>query len=93
MSEEWLTLQRAEAVYCVPVATWRRWIRERRIGYSRLGGRILIRRAEVEAWLDANFRPGTRQPNRNSKSHANSRVGVLHVDPESILASLVADRE
>lgn len=88
MSEEWLTLQRAEAVYCVPVATWRRWIRERRIGYSRLGGRILIRRADIEAWLDANFQPGTPRSSHSSKSRASSKPCLPLVDPTSILAGL-----
>ena len=88
MPEEWLTLQRAEEVFCVPVATWRRWLRERRVGCSRLGGRILIRRAEVDAWLAANFRPASEGRNGMGKKCVRVTTVQSSLDPNSILAKL-----
>ena len=90
MPEEWLTLQRAEELFCIPVATWRRWLRERRLGHSRLGGRILIRRADVEDWLAKNFRApvGAAQSQRAGRVCAPGCESTL--DPTSILARLVS---
>ncbi len=87
--QEWLTLQRAEELFCVPVATWRRWLREGRLGFSRLGGRILIRRADVEAWLARNFREGAGAAQSQSARRVPSQGGESTVDPTSILARLL----
>ena len=82
----WITLQCAREIFCVPVATWRRWLREGRIGHSRLGGRVLIRRTEVEDWLARNYHPAKGAAVASHGVH----VALLsdRVDPESILATL-----
>ncbi len=84
--DEWVTLQRARDIFCVPVATWRRWLREGRIGHSRLGGRILIRRTEVEEWLTRNYRPAKGITSIGVSSGVNRLLE--RIDPESILATL-----
>ena len=89
MPEEWLTLQRAEELFCVPVATWRRWLRERRIGHSRLGGRILIRRAEVEAWLARNYREAVGGVQSQRAGRVCAPGSEPNLDPSSILAGLM----
>jgi hypothetical protein len=86
---EWLTLTVAERLYSIPVATWRRWIRERRVGYSKpAGGRILVCRREIEDLLER-CRRGPREDVGDSRQ---PRLSQPRIDPKSILAQMTEGR-
>ena len=86
----WLTLQSAAREYDIPVPTWRRWLREGRIGHSRLGGRLLVCRQEIEEWISRNFRPAAGSSPAARVSRTSCHVGV---DPSSVLAALEQGEE
>ncbi|MGH3556309.1 helix-turn-helix domain-containing protein [Mycobacterium sp.] len=58
MSSDLLTLEQFAAMVHTPINTVRYW-RQNGYGptYARIGRRVMVRRSEAEAWLDAQFQP------------------------------------
>lgn len=51
--EELISLRKCSIMIGVPYETLRRWIKERRIPYYKLGGRLKVNKHEIREWYNA----------------------------------------
>jgi excisionase family DNA binding protein len=56
-STDLLTVPEAAAFLRLKVSTIRSWVLKRRIPYVKLGGRVLIRKVDLEALIEKSFVP------------------------------------
>ena len=74
---ELLTIDERAARLRLKPSTIRAWIHKRKIPYCKIGGRVFIRRADIDALIERSLVPTAPTQQRPRKVTANRRVLVV----------------
>jgi excisionase family DNA binding protein len=78
-----LTLNEAAALLRLQLSTLRMWVHKKRIPYVKLGGRVFIRRADIDALIERSLVPAAPRQEKPLRIAKNCRVPVVATQPIS----------